>query len=528
MTEPLTAVETAKNPDEVRKQISLGGFGHKSRASSGAVEFMLAKDRYLHKVVKGVDKKVSDFDFDPEAGDEPPSMSSMVDRDTVYYQDPKGKRILLVDGKLKRISEIDTAAETFRARLHYYLTWLATEEEVEEYLKSKLPRYNKKGKDWEPAMVPNLTLLNYVDGEHEADGGCKVKKGSTFKNVTKMEISNPWPQDQVIPKSSWDLPPEAIGFDPRQGYWLRMKFEVDASCAEELELEFFPFDCQDFGIHFQCPENLGKMDLLPFPRAGCFFSVDARFSMVGEWIIPGVVIEFFHGAMSKTGKPYAMMTLLVKAERKWHTNLANLMVTFCMYFLGLGMFAIAPDDVGDRLGYAMTLVLADVATLQLMFDSMPSIPYETFMDIYMYGCFGFLVVMTVYSCGAGWQGDNRLSYNADARVFLGFTAAFILQHVFFGIYIWWRRKREKSKLWMTSSEIQAYYHGEDWFESDSVTEIPRCELSWDSAIMLHDDTNEISAKDFPLALLSEKEELAAIEVELAKQKSRSTRASMGA
>ena len=91
------------------------------------------------------------------------------------------------------------------------------------------------------------------------------------------------------------------------------------------------------------------MELLPFPRAGCFFSVDARFSMIGEWWVPGVVIEFQHSGLSKTGQAYPGMSLLIKAERKWHTHMANLLITFCMYFLGIGMFAIAVEGLSNCL-----------------------------------------------------------------------------------------------------------------------------------------------------------------------------------
>lgn len=34
-------------------------------------------------------------------------------------------------------------------------------------------------------------------------------------------------------------------------------------------------------------------------------------------------------------------------------------VTFCMFLLGLALFAMRPKDVNDRLGYAITLLLAD-------------------------------------------------------------------------------------------------------------------------------------------------------------------------
>ncbi len=64
-------------------------------------------------------------------------------------------------------------------------------------------------------------------------------------------------------------------------------------------------------------------------------------------------------------------------------------------FLGLCTFAIPfEENVGERLGYSVTLLLADVATLQLVETQMPKIPYWTILDYFMYGCFLYLVALT--------------------------------------------------------------------------------------------------------------------------------------
>ena len=41
------------------------------------------------------------------------------------------------------------------------------------------------------------------------------------------------------------------------------------------------------------------------------------------------------------------------------------------------------SNIGNRLSYCVTLLLADVATLQLLFDNLPNIPYWTLFDLYM-------------------------------------------------------------------------------------------------------------------------------------------------
>ena len=151
-------------------------------------------------------------------------------------------------------------------------------------------------------------------------------------------------------------------------------------------------------------------------------------------------------------------------------------------------------EIGDRLGYAMTLVLADVATLQLMFDSMPNIPYETFMDKYCYTCFIFLVIETIYCCFAGYGGEKVLGATIDSYVMVGFFAAFLMIHIGMLIYVGRRRVKEREKLWMTSDDIKEFYKLDP---SETSTDVPHCECKWDSADSLHPTRNCIYAKHFP-------------------------------
>ena len=70
--------------------------------------------------------------------------------------------------------------------------------------------------------------------------------------------------------------------------------------------------------------------------------------------------------------------------------------------MGLGSFSIPAEDAGERLGYCITLLLAEVVSMQWAFSLLPNVPYETLIDQYIYGSFKFLFAITVYSiliCG---------------------------------------------------------------------------------------------------------------------------------
>ncbi|ETO04054.1 hypothetical protein RFI_33348, partial [Reticulomyxa filosa] len=78
------------------------------------------------------------------------------------------RRALFMDAKIKRVSDIDTTQETFRAKLHFYLTWLATYDEVQEYLKWERQAELKKAAArkiaaWAPEWEPQLEFTNAID-----------------------------------------------------------------------------------------------------------------------------------------------------------------------------------------------------------------------------------------------------------------------------------------------------------------------------------------------------------------------------
>ena len=68
----------------------------------------------------------------------------------------------MIIGKLNRISEILTSEETFDCEMYYTLTWLATLDEVADYNRAK-----EDGRPYEAESLPQLMLLNKVEGDHE-------------------------------------------------------------------------------------------------------------------------------------------------------------------------------------------------------------------------------------------------------------------------------------------------------------------------------------------------------------------------
>lgn len=133
-----------------------------------------------------------------------------------FYRQPKSKRIVFFEIKIKRISEINTSSETFRCRFHIYLTWLATRGECDRYddLKVKT-RYRP---DW----APRVTWANAVN-YHKSTG----EEKANFKIRGK--------ESRGLRKDVWRLNEKWLGFKPWEGRWNRTRYEFDVEFAEEMQ-----------------------------------------------------------------------------------------------------------------------------------------------------------------------------------------------------------------------------------------------------------------------------------------------------
>ncbi|ETO26803.1 hypothetical protein RFI_10331, partial [Reticulomyxa filosa] len=169
----------------------------------------------------------------------------------------KNMRKVFIDMKIKRLSDIDTTEEHFRVKFHYYLTWLATWTDYQDWKKfnhesdgvrqsNTKKKYQKEGKSWIPSWTPFVEYVNAIDVYHQNQISFLFffyiyKNDYTYREMKNGNISLPYTNKDGDPYS-WEVKEEEIGFDPTKGYWIRVQFEADVLFSEELELENFPFD----------------------------------------------------------------------------------------------------------------------------------------------------------------------------------------------------------------------------------------------------------------------------------------------
>lgn len=157
-----------------------------------------------------------------------------------------------------------------------YFNWLPTYDEYLTYIEMK-----KKQEiyEWEPKWYPHIEFLNQI---------------ATIPPYPRWEE---YPDEgrfrlQILKKFLENMNDSMTVFDWKRAYFIRAKYDVEILLSEELELQSFPFDCQDLSIIMR--ENSQNMEIsfIPEMRKLQFASIDPRYSVIDEWDMEAARIEF--------------------------------------------------------------------------------------------------------------------------------------------------------------------------------------------------------------------------------------------
>merc|ERR1712228_568387 len=356
-------------------------------------------------------------------------------------------RKVFVALKVKRVSAVDNIAETFRMRFHIYFNWLPTEADYKSYYEAQKESKKQNNPElllkWEPRWYPHLEFQNMIE-EHTREWEFYPEEGNF-----RIQNFKDFGQDK-----GEDI--DAGKFDCTKAKFLRAKLECEMTFAEELELQSFPFDCQDLSciIHERTTGGV-RCVFLPELRKKNFGSIDPRYSVIDELDLETAVLEFGDAdpGTSRSKSSYAMIVLRLKVKRRWKVFFANIVFLMaCISLLALTAFSLGADDLGDRLNLLITLILTAVAFSYVVFDSLPNVPYLTYMDKYILGSYGFLMGLMIISAliRQPWYTEA-----VDSAFFWISVSWLILYNVGFSIYGYFLRKDEILKLTYSSDQVEA-------------------------------------------------------------------------
>jgi hypothetical protein len=132
----------------------------------------------------------------------------------------------------------------------------------------------------------------------------------------------------------------------------------------------------------------------------CFNVVQRdNIGMSNVWYLcQGVRMRSFHtrSVASGSGTIFPCLNISLLATRRPEFYLWNIEVPMFVLTSLIGLtWAIAPEEVGDRISVSLTLVLTAVAYKLTVAQSIPQVAYLTLLDKYVSLCFIFMVVATV-------------------------------------------------------------------------------------------------------------------------------------
>ncbi|ETO09753.1 nicotinic acetylcholine receptor alpha 9b subunit [Reticulomyxa filosa] len=364
----------------------------------------------------------------------------------LWFSKPGSIRKVFISFKVKRVSEIDNIRETYRMRFHIYCNWLATKH---EYLSHCIARKAAENGDTEQ-LYPRLEFRNAIEEqlctwqEFPELGRFRMQTFSDFAKNKTDKIA----EDQ---------------FDCSHARFIRAKLECEMTFAEELELQAFPFDCQDLScIIYERTIGDTRCVFLPELRSPNFGSIDLRYSVIDQWDLETAMLEI--GGVDCTHTDcditHTIIVLRLKIKRRWKVFFWNIQfLVACICGLALTAFSlVGPDNLGNRLNLVITLILTAVTFTFAVLEKLPNVAYLTYMktkqimngqDKYILISYGYLVALMVESTVV-----NSMNDKIDIYFFYVFLSFLIIYHIAFLWYAKQLRSQEEQKLLLNSEEVE--------------------------------------------------------------------------
>jgi len=215
--------------------------------------------------------------------------------------------------------------------------------------------------------------------------------------------------------SELEKTPSEVVYIQQFTYWpdscAQYTVEFSGTFMENFELNQFPFDVQDLSLYF-------KLDLVPGNfRYGSICIPDSQYNeyddsrsiqvwkygisdiVLAEWYIHEPQVVFGNGEFAKTRDDpmAALYSIKVKLRRKSEGWLKNvILLLWLISSCAFAAFSLGTEDLGDRFGIVLTLLLTATAFKFVVSDSLPKVTYMTVLDKYVSVCNMMLILFVLY------------------------------------------------------------------------------------------------------------------------------------
>eukprot|EP00485_Elphidium_margaritaceum_P007634 CAMPEP_0202695436 /NCGR_PEP_ID=MMETSP1385-20130828/9029_1 /ASSEMBLY_ACC=CAM_ASM_000861 /TAXON_ID=933848 /ORGANISM="Elphidium margaritaceum" /LENGTH=526 /DNA_ID=CAMNT_0049351459 /DNA_START=30 /DNA_END=1610 /DNA_ORIENTATION=+ len=378
---------------------------------------------------------------------------------------------LFVDGKIKIISDVDVVGEQFTLRFHVHFGMPITEEMKEQIDACE-------GDEAKKAFTPTVIIINLQSEDNPTFEDKKISKVGKRYDVSHI----PGYKKEKYP------------------YIFRYKLDYNVTCFEEMELENFPFDCQDLSIDMRCedqtyffaymkwaPKDPPKKDAnkeeakpalagtdketdksiakkLPGAGGGSWFSMDTNNLCLKDLEVaddeggPGLMCELFleNSKANKGGRAYSHFVIRIKLKRNigfyfWNFFLTNGLLSASA--LTVFSFEFEGDGMSDRFAILFTLLLTIMASKFVISDQVPKLPYNTLLDWYIVANFLYIMLMTFLQTPFSLIKDDDIAEKYDTGLLISMVALLVIGHIAFIVDGRHARHVEERKLGADSQEL---------------------------------------------------------------------------
>ena len=175
----------------------------------------------------------------------------------------------------------------------------------------------------------------------------------------------------------------------RNGGMIQWNYKVSTDRKESFNMRHFPFDTQKIELILRNSSTAW----ITYDISVCGVSLANNVVDQLEWKVHVPIIR--RGSYS----PNNVTVMDVYISRSYSFYLNNIVILLLLIqLMSFASFLVPIDDVGDRANIIITLMLTTVAFKFSYADSIPKVPYQTYMDLYTITILVQLFFFFFFSC----------------------------------------------------------------------------------------------------------------------------------
>jgi len=262
---------------------------------------------------------------------------------------------------------------------------------------------------------------------------------------------------------------------------------VYLTCIERMELDAFPFDVQELTVvmdmRFVPVERaMFVPDRTTSPKPNNSHSVvvsseydeddtsdppslilNRQYCTFPDFDAKRVVVQFASAVydaereLDENAFRWGQVTIRFQLVRQHSRYLYRVgFYNFVLSVTSVCAFALSPiDDLGDRIGFLITLILAAVAFQYIVSQYIPNVPYLTVLDKYTFGVFSVAcLLLTAVSLISVVKVSDDMRNELDKWFCQVYVVLLVLMQLSFLVYGYRVRARSMEKLRMGSMDLK--------------------------------------------------------------------------